>query len=47
MDTVQVDDRGYVYGEDRYGSGVTIMLPTGDALDVLKGRGRSDYGDAD
>ncbi|MFZ1906264.1 MAG: hypothetical protein WAU56_12845 [Steroidobacteraceae bacterium] len=46
MDTVQVDDRGYVYGEDRYGSGVTIMLPTGDALDAVKGEGRSDYGDA-
>lgn len=39
MDVVQVDDRGYIYGVDRNGSGLTILLPTGDALDVVTGRG--------
>ena len=41
MDTVITDDRGYIYGDDRYGSGVTVLLPTGDALDVVTGQGSS------
>lgn len=35
MDVVQVDDRGDIYGDDRNGSGVTILVPTGPALAVV------------
>ncbi len=35
MDTETVDDRGYIYGDDRYGSGITVLLPTGDAEAVV------------
>ena len=35
MNVVEVDDRGYIYGQDRAGSGITILRPTGDALDVI------------
>lgn len=40
MDVVQVDDRGYIYGDDRDGSGVTILRPTGAALAVVTSRPR-------
>jgi hypothetical protein len=39
MDVVEVDDRGYIYGQDRNGSGITILLPTGDALAAVQGSG--------
>jgi hypothetical protein len=39
MNVVQVDDRGYIYGEDRAGSGVTILLPTNEAMQVVTGGG--------
>jgi hypothetical protein len=39
MDVVEVDDRGYIYGQDRAGSGITILQLTGDALKVVTGQG--------
>jgi hypothetical protein len=39
MDIVEVDDRGYIYGQDRAGSGITILQLTGDALKVVTGQG--------
>lgn len=39
MDVVEVDDRGIIYGQDRNGSGITLLLPTGDALAVVTGGG--------
>ncbi len=38
MDIVEVDDRGYIYGQDRAGSGITILQLTGDAAKVVTGR---------
>jgi hypothetical protein len=35
MDVAEVDDRGYIYGRDRAGSGITILQLTGDALKVV------------
>jgi len=37
MDIVEVDDRGYIYGLDRAGGGVTILELTGAAEDVVTG----------
>ncbi|MGH7091411.1 MAG: hypothetical protein ACREFQ_21175, partial [Stellaceae bacterium] len=37
MDVVEVDDRGNIYGQDRNGSGITILLPTGAAKRVVTG----------
>jgi hypothetical protein len=37
MDIVEVDDRGYIYGQDRAGSGITILRLTGEALKVVTG----------
>ncbi len=37
MDIVEVDDRGYIYGQDRAGSGITILRLTGDAVKVVTG----------
>jgi hypothetical protein len=39
MDIVEVDDRGYIYGLDRAGAGVTILELTGAARDVVTGGG--------
>ena len=37
MNVIEVDDRGYIYGQDRAGSGITVLQPTGDALKVVTG----------
>src|SRR6202789_776581 len=39
MDIVEVDDRGFIYGQDRAGAGVTILQLTGAAQDVVTGGG--------
>jgi hypothetical protein len=44
MDIVEVDDRGYIYGLDRAGAGVTILKLTGAAEDVVTGRNDSGWG---
>lgn len=41
-DLGELDDRGYLYNMDRAGSGLTILKLTGDALDVVEGRGPRD-----
>jgi hypothetical protein len=46
-DLGEVDDRGYIYNLDRSGSGMTILRPTGDALDVVTGNNDHDGGDDD
>ena len=38
-DLGELDDRGYIYNMDRAGSGLTILKITGDALDVVTGKG--------
>ena len=38
MDVVEVDDRGFIYGQDRAGSGITILQLTGDALKAVRER---------
>ena len=35
MNVIEVDDRGFIYGQDRAGSGITVLVPTGDALQVV------------
>ena len=42
MDVADVDDRGYIYGQDRAGSGITILKLTGAALKVVTGHGDED-----
>lgn len=39
MNVIELDDRGYIYGQDRAGSGITVLQPTGDALKVVTGSG--------
>jgi hypothetical protein len=43
MDVVEVDDRGYIYGLDRAGTGLTILTLTGDAAKVVTGRGNEGH----
>ena len=35
MNVIELDDRGYIYGQDRAGSGITVLQPTGQALQVV------------
>jgi hypothetical protein len=35
MNVIELDDRGYIYGQDRAGSGITVLQPTGEALQVV------------
>jgi hypothetical protein len=39
MNVIEVDDRGYIYGQDRAGSGITVLLPTNQAMQVVTGGG--------
>jgi hypothetical protein len=37
MDVAEIGDRGYIYAQDRAGSGITILKLTGEALNVVTG----------
>lgn len=39
MNVIEIDDRGYIYGQDRAGSGITVLQPTGVAMQVVTGGG--------
>jgi hypothetical protein len=41
-DLGELDDRGYIYNMDRAGSGLTILKPTGNALEVVTAHGEDD-----